>query len=343
MNLRGFLFSSFGVVFVSAITSAEGEGLPAPTYTEISATSQGDIENASEVKNGMLVYIINVDHRWAKLRWNPNWGDKDCNFDTGDYKSSQLWKLVEDEQLHGKYFLENFAASVETGGNPTHRYAFNPDVPPNSYCYDGHMDEDQLWYFTKISAGENAGFWLIYNYKHSLTDPTCRLAVWEDDGTDGGAWCGPVRRDQAFRLKPAFNSDAMWTLVDDFNNETSGTVPYVFKYTEGISQTIADTVAASEEAELSLAMSVEGAIKALGLTGAAEATVKASFSESYSRTRVKKWGTARTYSFDVPANTHFCLKQLKVTNVDNLNGESFIFSSKLTKLQEGSACGTNNL
>lgn len=277
--------------------------------------------NVSEVKDGMLVFIINVDFRYSKLGHSPG----HCNFEDGDLSKGQIWKLVEDQTRKGLFFLVNFGASSST---TTYRYAFNPDAG-GSFCYTGGKHDDQLWKFKKTSDG----YWMIYNNAHS----DCRIGMWGAEA--GGGYCGDAHGPREwFRLVLAFDSSALWQNVDDWDNMTDQTVEHTFKYTEGLSNTIKKTIAEEHGTETSLSIGIEGAVEGLGLSASDTTTVSQSFTETYERSTDHTSSIESTQQYPVPPHTRICIKQLKVNTIDVLNAVGFVFSSALHRVQQGDAC-----
>lgn len=355
MSLRGYLF---GTLLAVGLTSAQSfgtestdigsssNGLIAPRLARLQeegssnleatsdlALSVDDPHNLSEVKDGMLVFIYNVDHRFAKLSMlpgsqDPPNGNGHCDFESGDVAARQLWKLEEDPMRKGSFFLVNWSASQ---GTKTYRYAFNPNGYPNSSgCVSGTKYDDQLWKFNKQSNG----YWKIYN--QGWYDGQCRIAVPSD--THGGAYCGPDYYDQYFRLQSAFDSSALWSIVESLDNDSDAPVQYTLKYSEGITDTIEKTIAKSSSVEMSLSIGMEASLYGIGLSMSETLTVQQSFSESYSRTLQKTWSVEKSVDITVPPHTRICIMQLKVNNVDNTNGIEFLFSSSLYRVAQGDDC-----
>merc|ERR1712014_56394 len=107
---------------------------------------------------------------------------------------------------------------------------------------------------------------------------------------------------------------------------------------EGITKTIENTISNTESTEVAVSLSIGLSLEEIGLDASMSTTVQQSFTESYSRSMQKQWAEERTINFPVPAHTHVCLKQLKTNNLDNSNGATFVFSSKLTVFASGKDC-----
>jgi len=314
-------------------TSDVGSYSPEPTASRLAqheaagAIETADLEssaetyNVSEIKDGMLVFIYNIDHRYSKLNCHGGL------FDNGDVNTGQLWQLVEDETRKGLFFLVNWASS---SGQTTYRLAFN-GPSKSTFCYDGPKYDDQLWKFVKTTDG----YWKIYN--EGWYNGKCGLAVWED--TQGGVYCGPEWHDWRFRVKPAFDSDALWAIADSWDNRADQAVQYSFTYYEGITQSIEQTIAKSQSVEMSLSLGIEGAVEGIGLSASETMTVMESFSESYSNTETKTWSVERKVTLPVPAHTRICIKQLKVNTNQNLKYRAgFIFSSSYFRVEQDDDC-----
>jgi len=324
MSLQVFLVGALCLV-----TAAQDIGIDstAPTASRLleleGKGEQFSTTNLSEVKDGLLVFLFNHDYRYSKLGRQVSSGD--CNFDAGDVNKNQIWKLKEDATRKGLFFLVNFAAST---GSTTYRYAFNPDAG-GSFCFNGDKYDDQLWKFEKMSNG----YWMIYNYAHS----DCRLATWSIDY--GGAYCGDAHDSkQWFRIVPAFDSKALWQNVDGWDNRSDQPVAHTFKYTEGISSSIKNTIAEQQGSEVSVSFGIEGAVEDIGLSASDTMTVSQSFTESFEKTSDHTWSIERTEQFSVPPGTRMCIKQLVVNCIDNHNGVGFVFSSALHRVEQGDAC-----
>lgn len=347
MSLRGYLFVTLLAVGLTSAQSfgtestdigSNSSGLIAPRLARLQegsspvwassdvAQSADDSNNLSDVKDGMLVFIYNVAHRFAKLSMLPN---GKCDFESGDVAARQLWKLEEDPMRKGSFFLVNWSASQ---GTTTYRYAFNPNgYPSSSGCVSGIPKyDDQLWKFNKQSNG----YWKIYN--QGWYQGQCRIAVPSD--THGGAYCGPDYYDQYFRLQSAFDHSALWTIAESFDNASDAPVEITLKYSEGITDTITNTIAKSSSVEMSLSIGMEASLYGVGLSMEETLTVQQSFSESYSRALQKTWSVEKSVDITVPPHTRICIMQLKVNNVDNTNGIEFLFSSSLYRVAQGDDC-----
>jgi len=343
------LFSSVATVF--GTSSDVGSYLPEPTASRLAqleaagAIDVADLEstaetyNVSEIKDGMLVFIYNIQHRYSKLNCNEG-----SLIDNGDVNKGQLWQLVEDETRKGLFFLVNWASS---SGDSTNRLAYN-GPSQSTFCYNGPKYDDQLWKFVKGTDG----YWKIQN--EGWYNGQCGLAVYIDNFFRDSCQCpigrvicpndilvGPVPADfdWNFRVKPAFESDAIWTIADSWDNQTDEDVKYTFKYYEGITQSIEQTIALHQSVEISLSLGIEGAIEEIGLSESVTETVMLSFSESYSKAVSKTWSEERKVTLPVPAHTRICIKQLKVNTNENLqNRAGFIFSSRHYRVLKDDDC-----
>lgn len=198
-----------------------------------------------------------------------------------------------------------------------------------NFCYEFNEHDDQLWNFSKTSDG----YWKISNYSHEQ----CFVRAWEDE--KGGSNCGKINfGDEEFRLRPAFTSTALWTRVDDLNNTTDEDVEKTFTYAEGITKTIENTIANTQSTELAVSLSIGLSLEEIGLDAGMSSTVQQSFTESYTNSMQQQWTEEREINFKVPAHTHVCLKQLQTNNLDNSNGATFVFKSKLTVFASGKDC-----
>lgn len=325
------LFSSVATVF--GTSSGVGSYLPEPTASRLAQleAAGADLEstaetyNVSEIKDGMLVFIYNIQHRFSKLNCNEG-----SLFDDGDVNKGQLWKLVEDETRRGLFFLVNWDSS---SGQTTNRLAYNGPSKA-TFCYDGPKYDDQLFKFEKTSDG----YWKIWN--EGWYNGTCGLAVWGE--TDGGVSCyNDDLPDRKFRVKPAFDSEALWTIADSWDNRSDEDIQYTFTYYEGINQSIEQTIAHSQRAEISLSLGVEASVEELGLSESVTETVMQSFEESYSKTTgvSKTWAEERKVKRKVPAHTRFCIKQLIVnTNQNLIDRAGFTFSSRHFRIEQDDNC-----
>jgi len=291
--------------------------------TEIATFGSSGTYNLDEIKDGDLVFIYNIQHRYSKLSCGTS-----GNFDAGDVNKNQLWRLEEDETRKGLFFLVNWAQSYCDGCEKTYRFAFNgPSM--NSFCYNGPKYDDQLWKFVKTTDG----YWEIYNA--GWYNGECGLAVWKD--YEGGAGCGP-KYARSFRVKPAFESDALWGMADSWENNSDNAFDHTFTFSEGITQSITQTIAHSQSVKWSLSLGIEGAVKGIGLSASQTLTVMDSFTETYQNMESKKWSVERKVTLNIPAHTTICIKQLKVNNVENLNQVGFVFSSAYYKLEQDDNC-----
>lgn len=294
--------------------------------------------NVSEVKDGMLVFIYNVDYRFTRLDMQ---GKDHCDASSGDVSVNQLWKLEEDPTRKGEFFIVNWAFSQD---GTSYRYTgifdmnqHEDDEPLFFYnCIGGKnnaKDDDQLWKFYKQSDGN----WQIGNAASGF-----ELGCFEDPKKEVHCGeCNPYVQypcHYEFRLQPAFASSALWFIAESVDNDTDQPIHYTVKYTEGITDTIEQTVAKSSSAEMSVSIGMEAPLEEIGLSMEETVTVQESFTESYARTLEKTWSVERTHDIVIPPHTRICLKQLKVNNVDNTNGIGFVFKSALYKLEQDDAC-----
>lgn len=337
MSLNGFFV---GALLSIGLTTAQNLGSSSHEQTASRLAQLGLLgtstlvdsgdTNVSEVRDGMLVFIYNVDFRFTKLGMQSEYN---CNPSSGDVNVNQLWKLEEDPTRKGEFFIVNWSFSQ---GGTEWRYTGDVNVhtvkglPTIGFgCVDGRKDDYQLWRFQKQSDGH----WSISNVAWAeLTD--CQLGCTSDDAC---SVCAKTTH-QTFRLQPAFASSALWFIAESVDNDTDQPMHYIVKYTEGITDTIEQTVAKSSSVEMSLSMGMEGALEGIGLSMEETLTVQESFSESYARTLQKTWSVERSVDIIIPPHTRICLKQLKVNNVDNTNGIGFVFKSALYQLKQNDAC-----